>query len=127
VTDLVLIDTSVWVAVLRRQAQSEIASRVEEVLKKDLAAMAWPVWLELRQGTRGAADLARLESLKTLCHWLPFDDACWQLATEAACRCRQCGTPVPTGDLLVFAVAQHHSAELLAVDQHFDAIRKALT
>jgi predicted nucleic acid-binding protein len=70
-------------------------------------------------------ELQQLNSLRSLCRWLDFDDDCWELAAQAARQCREQGATVPLGDVLVFACAQRHDVDIIEHDQHFAQIAKA--
>ncbi len=120
---LVLVDTSVWVRVLRGDlADPGVTGEVAKALQDSRAALCDPVWVELYRGVRGRKDLARLEGMRRLCQWLEFDADCWRLAAETARACREHGRPVPLGDILVFACARRHGAALLERDRHFAEI-----
>jgi predicted nucleic acid-binding protein len=120
-----LIDTSVWVSVLRGGASPTLAKKVEAALGDGTAAMTEPVWMELYCGVRGKRDLARLKNLRKLCQWLPINDACWKLSFEVARACREKGVNVPIPDVMIFACARHYEAELLHEDKHFTQISRA--
>ncbi len=122
---LALIDSSAWIEVLRGRAIPALRHQIETALHEGRAALAPPVWVELYAGVRGKQELAKLQSLRRLCHWLVFDDQCWENATSLARACRERGTTVPMSDVLVFACAQRYGAEVIEQDQHFGMIAKA--
>ena len=124
-SDAVLVDSSAWVEVLRNRASSALRQSVEAALHEGRAALTAPVWVELYRGVRGKRELQQLTSLRSLCRWLDFDDDCWELAAQAARRCREQGATVPLGDVLVFACAQRHDVDIIEHDQHFAQIAKA--
>ena len=124
--NLVLIDSSAWIAASRHGGDPRVASELEELLLAGRAAMTEPVWMELWQGIRGKREEARLAVARRTCIWLPFDEACWIEATACARTCIRAGVNVPFGDILVHACAARHDAELLERDRHFAMIRNAL-
>lgn len=42
-----LIDTSVWVEVSRKNADESLKAELADLLRAGRAAMTWPVWVEL--------------------------------------------------------------------------------
>ena len=121
----ILVDSSAWVEVLRNRAAPALRQSVEEALHEGRAALTAPVWVELYRGVRGKRELQQLNSLRSLCRWLDFDDDCWELAAQTVRECREHGAAVPLGDVLVFACGQRHAVEIIEHDQHFAQIAKA--
>ncbi len=121
---LMLIDTSVWVAVLRGGASAALEKKVAAALTGGTAAMTEPVWVELYRGVRGKRDLGRLIELRQLCQWLAFDADCWEATANIARVCREKGVTVPLPDVMIFACARHYAVELLHEDHHFRQIAR---
>jgi len=124
--DLVLIDSSVWIEVVRSGGHAGMIARVEGLISSGSAAMTEPIWMELYQGIRSKREEARLEMTRSLCTWLAFDAACWQEAARTARACLRSGANVPFGDVLVHACSVRHGVELLEKDRHFAIIAEAL-
>lgn len=124
--DLVLIDTSVWIEVLRSGGAATLRGDVEAALNENRAAMSAPVWVELYRGVREKKELEQLASLRRLCHWLDVDAETWEKAATAARLCREKGVAVPMSDVLVFSCAQRYRVALLEKDSHFGLIAKAV-
>lgn len=123
---MILIDSSVWVEVSRKGGDETLKKEVGDLLEGGDCAMAWPVWLELHQGARGRREEENLRGWRELSAWLDFDDECWMTAAEIGRGCLRAGVNVPSGDILIFACARRHGAELLERDRHFAMIRKAI-
>ena len=123
----VLIDTSVWIEVLRNGGDEALRRAVTLALNENRAAMAAPVWVELYSGVRGKRELDQLTGLRRLCRWLNVDDECWETTAETARTCREKGVAVPLGDVLVFACARRHEVAIMERDKHFDMIAKAVS
>lgn len=121
-----LIDSSVWVEVSRKSGDESLKAELAELLRAGRTAMTWPVWVELHQGAKGKRDEENLKGWREVSHWLEFDDDCWAEAAKTARGCLRSGVNVPFGDVLVFACATRHGAELLERDRHFAMIRKAM-
>lgn len=123
---MILIDSSVWVAVSRKGGDEALKKQVGGLLEVGGTAMTWPVWVELRQGAKGRREEENLRGWRELSLWLDFDDECWMAAAEVGRSCLRAGVNVPFGDVLVFACARRHGVELLERDHHFAMIRKAV-
>jgi predicted nucleic acid-binding protein len=123
---LQLIDASAWIEVMRGTASDTLKKQVTLSLESGAAAMSEPVWLELSRGIKGKKESERLQSLRQLCAWLPFTDACWERAHLIAGKCTRSGVNVPLGDILVAACARTHSVELIEHDRHFAMIDRAM-
>lgn len=123
---LILIDSSVWVEVARKNGDESLKAQLAGLLRAGRTAMTWPVWVELHQGAKGRRDEENLNGWRNVSHWLDFDDACWSEAAKTARACLQSGVNVPFGDILVFACATRHGLQLLERDRHFAMIRKVM-
>lgn len=121
-----LIDSSVWIEIVRGRADPALGRQVHALLDSGQAALCDPVWLELYQGARGRKELTYLEHLRGLSIWLAFDPECWRQASLFARSLRAGGVNVPTGDLLIFACARRHGAVLLHQDSHFTQMESCL-
>ena len=121
----VLIDSSVWISVVRPGGDEELKEEVGTLLQTGQAAICAPVWMELYRGIRGKREDAELQRLRELCHWLDFDAACWDLAGSNGRIYLRAGVNVPTGDLLVHVCARRHGVRLLHRDRHFDLMDAA--
>ncbi|MFK7910013.1 MAG: PIN domain-containing protein [Akkermansiaceae bacterium] len=121
-----LIDSSAWIPVLRPKGEKSLREEVEQLLADGHAAITAPVWCELYRGVRGKSEEAQLANLRSLCQWLDFDAACWELAAKHGRACQTKGVNVPTSDLLIHCCAERHKAQLLHRDRHFELIAKAV-
>lgn len=57
---------------------------------------------------------------------LPITDPVWNLAGERARLFRSAGITVSNFDVLIFATAEHHNANIVTIDRHFAQMREAL-
>ena len=121
-----LIDSSVWVEVSRKNGDESLKAELAELLRAGRTAMTWPVWMELYQGAKGKRDEENLNGWREVSDWLDFDDACWTEAAKIARACLRAGVNVPFGDVLVSACARRYGVELLERDRHFALIAKAM-
>jgi hypothetical protein len=121
---MVLVDTTVWIALLRNQASPPVA-RLRVLLALGEALVAPVIIQELLQGASSPANLERLRS-----HFLalPILEPRPGAATHAAAgalytRCRWAGvTPRSPHDCLIAQLAIENSVPLLHDDRDFEAL-----
>ena len=85
------------------------------------AHLAEPVRFELLRSAR-PDETRQLEAQFATLPTLPTPADLWQLAIDLGQACRQIGRTVLILDLLVAAVALHHSAVLVSFDADFETI-----
>jgi len=120
---MILVDTSAWIEFFRDH--DPVASRVDELLESNDAAVCGPILTELRRGFRSAAERARVLPLFEACHLLAQPAALWEEAGDIGFAIRRKGTTVKTLDLLIAAYALSHAVPLLTTDRDFALFRKA--
>jgi predicted nucleic acid-binding protein len=119
-SDLILVDTSVWVRYLRRGADPDLIRQVQGWLGARQVATTGIIKMELLPASRTEAEFQRLcVTLDALEHLMP-DDAIWSAAARNGFSLRRSGIIVPTTDLLIATVAQHAGARLAHWDRHFE-------
>jgi predicted nucleic acid-binding protein len=123
----VLIDSSVWVEVLRPGGDEALRREVRTLVAEGAAVFSDLVLLELWNGARGEAEQRFLASLEEELESLPTTAEVWHRSRALARTCRAAGVTVPATDLLVAACAAHHGAALLHRDRHFDLVRDAVS
>jgi predicted nucleic acid-binding protein len=124
VISLYLIDTSVWIFALRRNAPEAMKRRLGGFLDLDIVATCGLVELELLGGTNSIAEYERLRSRLTGLHQLPIDAVDWASAARLASDLRRSGVTVPFTNALLAALAQRHGATLVHADRDFDLIAR---
>ena len=82
------------------------------------------VRLELWNGARGDREKKILREFERIVPDLAITAAVWDAAFELARHCRVAGVTVPATDLLIYACASHHGAELEHADDDFVRIRE---
>lgn len=117
---MVLIDSSAWIHWFRPNGDKAVAARVDAALQAGDAAWCPVVRLELWNGAAGAHEQKVLRKLRQLLPELPITDDVWDDACTLAREARAAGHSVPATDLLIFACARRHGAELEHTDSDFD-------
>lgn len=124
---MVLVDSSVWIDLLREMETAQTLA-LRELLPRREAALAAVIYQEILQG---AATPERFAKLKRYFRTLPFLNPAhpietWEAAAELYMRCRQHGyTPRSPHDCLVARIAMEHKTPLLHDDRDFELIADA--
>ncbi len=119
---LYLIDTSVWIFGLRRNAPAAVTRRISDLLQLDAVATCGLIELELLGGTRDEPEFDRLRSRLKGLHYLPTEPVDWTGAARLAYDLRRLGVTVPYTDALLAAVARRSGAIIVHADRDFDLI-----
>ncbi|MCK4410748.1 PIN domain-containing protein [Candidatus Bipolaricaulota bacterium] len=122
---LTLVDTSSWIEALRQDGDPDVTKRVFNLMSEGTACLCDMVILELWNGARGEKEKQGLTELEEALRFLPIDRSVWKLAKGLARTCRSRGLTIPTTDLLVFACAEWHGAELEHCDEHLNLLKEA--
>ena len=119
-----LVDTSSWIEALRVDGDPQVRSRVSSLMNEGKACLCDMVLLELWNGAQGDREKKNLKRLEEGLSILITDKDVWDMAKELARTCRSKGVTVPATDLLVFACAVRHKADLEHSDEHLKLIRQ---
>jgi predicted nucleic acid-binding protein len=119
---VILVDTSVWVRVLRGDADPALAREVQTLLREGVAAWCPMIELELWAGVRDGDERRRLTAFRDVLRSLAIERATWVAAIDLSDRARRRGITVPPSDLVIFACATQHRAMLLHRDRHFELL-----
>ena len=128
---MILLDTSVLSAVLRRRQtglERAVTERLENLLKSgERVAVPGVVLQELLSGVR---DAKRFEELKrVILRGYPIMAASvgdHLMAAEVLSRCRRGGVVVSSMEALIAALAINARAKLFALDEDFERISKVV-
>jgi predicted nucleic acid-binding protein len=123
-----LVDTSAWLFALRKDANPEIKSRLDTLLREDIVLITGIIKLELLGGTRTREEFSRLKSRLDALPYVPMEEPLlWDLAYEMAFDLRRKGVTIPYTDILIASAAIKEDIILLHADVHFDQIAKHST
>jgi predicted nucleic acid-binding protein len=121
----VLVDTSVWSLALRRKTPRSHpkAQTLSELIASGQSVFLTGIILqETLQGVRDAANFARLDGFLEPFPLLIPERSTFKQAAQLFSKCRAAGTPVPTVDCLIAAIAIAADCRLLTDDGDFDKI-----
>lgn len=119
-SNLVLVDTSVWIPFLRKSPPPAVKDEVEHLLAENRVAIFPMIRLELLGGTKSLNEFNRLKSRLDALHQIPADEASWEAAARLSVNLRQQGKVIPYTDILIASATILANALLLHADRHFD-------
>lgn len=116
-TSLVAVDTSVWVAALRR-AEGQEAKRLRTLLDADLVALPAPVRVEILSGA-SRQDRGRLRRLLSVLPVFFPAAGTWELIDDWVNRAGDAGEHFGFADLLIGALSAEKDALVWSLDGDF--------
>lgn len=123
---MILLETSALIEACRKNGRTDAKARVESALRSGKAALCQPVLLELRAGLKHQQEFDLIDEYQEVLPLLPVTDEVWDLAGVRARLFRESGITVSNFDILIFALAEHHNANIVTIDRHFALMRDAL-
>jgi predicted nucleic acid-binding protein len=120
--DWFLLDTSIWIHVLRRNTPPAIGSRFAELLRSKRAAINELVRLEILVGYKTEGELNRVSVELDGLRLLALSKHIWSAAAILNLHLRSVGITATIADLLIAATAIEHNAVLVHQDSDFDRI-----
>lgn len=114
---MIVVDTSVWIAALRRAESSE-GQALERLLEADQVALAAPVRLEILSGA-SRRDRPQLRRVLSALPLLLPSDRTWGLLDQWVDRAGDAGQRFGVVDLLIGAIAAERRAAVWSLDADF--------
>lgn len=122
---MVLVDTSAWIELHRRDGKAEVKLAVIGLLDAFEATLCGPVEMEFL----GGAHPDQKHKLQAWCNVLPYlrnDQSLWRKAATHFSNLRSEGHTVPWNDVLIATLALENDCRVYAADKHFDTMSTIL-
>lgn len=116
---MVLIDTSIWISLYRKQS-ARVAQRLTSLTAANRAAVCGQVWVEFLGGFRDSRKRAAYGDVMDGYPWLDTPREAFELAAEWSAEFPALGP----GDTIIAATAVTHDVPLLTLDRQFDSLVK---
>jgi predicted nucleic acid-binding protein len=116
--NMVLVDTSAWIELHRKDGDPAVKLAVRGLLDEFEAALCGPVEMEYLGGARPA----ERERLQAWCNVLPYirsDQKLWRKAAANFSLLKSNGVTAPWNDVLIATIAVEAECRVYAVDKHF--------
>lgn len=119
---MILIDTSVWIFALKKNYNSYVKERVEQILTESEVAINGIIELELLGGTKSENEYNRLKNRIDALYYIDATKSLWDSASRLAFDLKRKGVSIPSTDIFIASSTLHEKAILLHADSHFDTI-----
>jgi predicted nucleic acid-binding protein len=120
-SDLVLIDTCIWVQFFNRPHSAEKRA-VDLLLDDDRAALIGPILAEILIGFRREEHADWIASVLRGLHFPEPSWDEWRAASQLGRRLAANGHALPQSDLILAAVARARDFAVFTTDPHFDLV-----
>ena len=119
-TESVLLDTSVWIDVLRGKTPNLVVI-TRELLNDDRVLTCGPVMFEIKRGLRPQERNKILQLFDAL-NRLSVDETVWDSAGDLDASLREKGITIPPMDVIIAQICLHHDVFLFTMDKHFRSV-----
>ena len=119
----VLVDTSIWIEILRHPSPS-VRPFIDILLAENQARLCAAVAAELIQGATTSKDLEAAEELYRTVPVLLGNDDTWIAAGRLSQKLRSKGVTIGLLDCYLSELALEHHCSIFSLDKHFPLIAK---
>jgi len=123
-SDLVLVDTTIWIHFLRG-TDVKFRERLVPLIMADRAATTPVVIMEILRGAKSQKEYDKLSKDLAALRCFDLSAKVWERASKLAYTLRHKGVNAPLTDTLIAAVAQEFNVILLHDDRHYEMIASA--
>lgn len=120
-SDIVLVDTSVWIHFLRG-SDVKFREHLVPLIMTDRVATTPIVIMELLRGAKSQKEYDQLSKDLAAVRSFDLSAKVWERACKLGYSLRHKGVNAPLTDTLIAVVAQEHNALLLHDDRHYEMI-----
>ena len=122
----VLVDTSIWSLVLRRDAKQnqELKTELSEIIKEVRVQIIGPIRQEILSGIKSAKQFEELKFYLSSFPDLELETNDFEQAAEFFNSCRNKGIQGSNTDFLICSVALNNDLEIFANDKDFENYKR---
>lgn len=118
---MVLVDSSVWIEVFRKDGDIYAGIAVENLIEEMQACFCGIVKLEVLGGARDN-EKTTISNLFSLVPYVPNPEPTWDETVKFQWRVRKHGLNIPWSDAVIATLANKHGHRIYARDKHFTAL-----
>lgn len=122
----VLVDTSIWSAVLRSGQNPKISHHLAELIQDGRVEIIGPIRQEILSGIRSQKQFEKLEKYLQAFSDIPLTTDEYVLAAHCFNQCRSKGIQGSHIDFLICAAAQSHKLLIYTLDKDFSSYATVL-
>ncbi len=120
---LVLVDTSVWIAYLRKKESAFL--ELNKLIDKDAICLLGLILAELYQGCKTKKEITVIDDIKAVFPALKDKTGMWEKAGILAYNQRRMGITPNLTDCYIAVAAKEYNTHLFSFDKHFDVLAPA--
>ncbi len=118
---MVLVDSSVWIELFRRDGNVAVSLAVENLVSEFAAVLCGPVKMEVLGGARPNEE-TRILGLFDLVPYVSESEKLWDQTALFYQRLRNAGITVPWVDAMIAGIAVRRGYRVYAQDKHFQTM-----
>ena len=124
-SDLVLVDSCMWIHALRLKGDRDAKLGINGLLQEYMALLCGPVELEVLGGA-GKNERKKIKDYFDILPYRKSDHKIWRAAVETSWLLRDHGLSVPWNDAIIATIAQAYGYRVYSEDKHFRAMAEIL-
>lgn len=118
---MVLVDSSVWIELFRKNGDLYTSVAVENLVEEMQACFCGIVKLEVLGGARDN-EKTTISNLFSLVPYIPHPETTWDETVKFQWKVRKSGFSIPWSDAVIATLASKHGHRIYARDKHFTAM-----
>lgn len=124
---LVLVDSSVWIEGLRRNADSNLCKELDELIANDLVAICGPIKAEILSGASNSVEYRKLQEWFSGLHEVPIKhESIWDQVALLRYELAKKGLQHKVIDVLIAQIAVTNKLILWTLDKDFNDFVKIM-
>jgi len=118
---MVMVDSSIWIELFRKDGDLLTSLAVEDLLEEMQATFCGVIKVEVLGGAR-PNERVTISNLFSLVPYLPMPEPGWDDVVKFQWIAKKAGLTIPWSDAVIATLAQKNGCRVYARDRHFDAL-----